>query len=100
MNQGVLIQDAAQVRRNTPGAGQQAINIGEWHILSSSVRLLNYTGETMGRVYINGVLTVESLVDALQALDGLTEVKALNNTKVEVHAPVLQNPNVPVKRKQ
>ena len=100
LNQGILIQDTAQVRWNTPGAGQQAINTGEWHILSSSARLLNYTGEAMGKVYINGVLTVESLVDALQALDGLTEVKALNDTKVEVHAPVLQNPNVPVKLKK
>ncbi len=100
LNQGVLIQDTAQVQWSTPSAGQQAINTGEWHILSSGARLLNYTGEAMGKVYINGVLTVECLVDALQALDGLTEVKALNNTKVEVHAPVLQNPNLPLKRKK
>jgi hypothetical protein len=79
-NAGILIDNSRWMWLGKPQ------NTGIWY--SPSCSLKRYNGMDMGDFRVDGDLTVESLVDALKALEGLQQTKA---KKVILHAPKIDN---------
>ena len=79
-NAGILIDNSRWMWLGKPQ------NSGIWY--SPSCSLKRYNGMDMGDFRVDGDLTVESLVDALKALEGLQKTKA---KKVILHAPKIDN---------
>ncbi len=74
-NAGILIDNSRWMWLGKPK------NTGIWY--SPSCSLNNYNGINMGDFRVNGDLTVEALVDALNALEGLKQTQA---KKIVMHA--------------
>jgi hypothetical protein len=79
-NAGILIDNSRWMWLGKPK------NTGVWH--SPSCSLKNYDGLDMGDFRVDGVLTIEALVDALKALEGLQKTKAKS---VTITAPEITN---------
>lgn len=81
VNDGTLIQERSYLLWLTGAAG--AFNRGTWRA-KGSLGLLGYHGQDIGKVEVENALQVNVVMDALDALRGLQQVKT---KKMHMHAP-------------